>query len=972
MSATHFFKLLITKRNRVVSIITQACKSVALSLEITALRWLAACRNLLDRTYFHRITEEQLPIRNAREGLVINCMGNVDLSNPGQYENDLASLRELLENADLSLAHTNGAAHEENGEVLQLLQRSGVTLLAGDRMINARILHTEFGRIGIMTYERYYKAARTSHIKLELMRCLLALKKKQADYIIVYVGNRMRRGKIGPREARLYRLLSHMGADYIIGVTPNRRSAGTTYRKQGGGIGRSVYSLGSFLSGNGRNSPRRVILRLKLRNINGKLQLFFETYFPYYRTEEAGFVSLLREDERLSGDVARAALAGTEQEMRRIRPANRAFTVGEMMELLHASLPEECRYLSEFSVGKVCARSFEVMPGDVFFFREPFQDPNDLEPVNPRRRLRIARKAAKKGTLLLVSFQKPPFACRYVQMENVMEAHIKVCAFLRSQFRMRTIGITGSIGKTSTKDMLAEVMRMRYRTVKSERNSNVQVKIGMNLQKRDSSCDIFIQEIGGGRPGGASRHARMVLPDVTVVTNIGDAHIGNFGCREKLMENKLQITEGMTEQGVLYLNGDDPLLVTARPGCKTVFYAVHNKQADYYVEDLAEEGFSTVFSIVHHGRKVQVRLNVLGEYNVLNAVCCYAIGKQFDIPEEDILLGLTHFRPSGIRQNLVEVCGRSFFMDCYNASSESVKSSMEVLTKIAIEPGKKRIAVLGDITGMGELTEEIHRDIGHTLLHYPVDRIVLFGDSVRYTQQVLQENGVDCLHVNTRQELNHTLERLIDVGDVAMFKGSSKMLLEQSVDMVYGTRMTDQRLLDEAEFRQVRKGSVTYNLFGTYATAVAYSARRSRGRQAHVAAKVGSIPVVNIGPAFTKRNVVKVQLPATIRHIGSRAFFGCRYLEQVQLPPSLKYIGRSAFRNCRSLRRIDLPQGLLHIDAKAFWGCSGLTEITIPDSVVQIGPDAFKNCEGVTIWCSQGSYAQRYLEEEQIPYVLNR
>ena len=271
---------------------------------------------------------------------------------------------------------------------------------------------------------------------------------------------------------------------------------------------------------------------------------------------------------------------------------------------------------------------------------------------------------------------------------------------------------------------------------------------------------------------------------------------------------------------------------------------------------------------------------------------------------------------------------------------------------------------------MGELTEEIHRAIGHTLLHYPVDRIILFGDSVRYTRQVLQENGVDCLHVTTRQELNHALEQLIDVGDVAMFKGSSKMLLEQSVDMVYGTRMTDQRLLDEAEYRRVRKGSVAYNLFGTYATVVSYSARGSRGRQFHVAAKVGSIPVVNIGPAFTKCDAVKVQLPATIRHIGSRAFFGCRYLEQVQLPPSLKYIGSSAFRNCRSLRRIDLPQGLLHIDAKAFWGCSGLTEITIPDSVVQIGPDAFKNCEGVTICCSLGSYAQRYLEEEQIPYVL--
>ena len=972
MSAKHFLNLVLKKRNRVVSIIVRDYKALILSLEITVLYWLAVLQNLLDKSYFNRITEEQVAIQNPDGGLVINCMGDVDLSNTKGYQQDLASIRGLLGKADLSLAHVTGASDDNKKAAVQLLDGYGIKLLSSEYMIQPQILHTEFGGIGIVTYERFREAARTSHVKVELMRCLLVLKARKADYIIVYVGNRMRSGGITSKEAKLYRLMSRMGADYIVGVTPNCRDSGSTYLKRDGRVARSVYSLGTFLSNNKKISHRRVVLRLKLRRINGQLCLFHETYFPYYRISRYGLVSLIQGNERyLSKEKARDCLAETENEMRRIRPANRAFTIGKMMELIHTPLPEEYQYLAEFSVGKVCSRSFEVMPGDVFFFREPFEDPNDLEPVNPRMRLRIPKRVAKQGAMLLISFQKLPFACRCVVTDNAMEAHIKVCAYLRNQFQMHTIGITGSIGKTSTKDMLAEVMKMRYHTVKSERNSNVQVKIGMNLQKLDSSCDVFIQEIGGGRPGGASRHARMIRPEVTVVTNIGDAHIGNFGSREKLMENKLQIIEGMTDQGVLYLNGDDPLLVTARPKCKTVFYAVRNKKADYYVENLTERGASTFFTIVHGQHKARVRLNVLGEYNVLNAVCCFAIGEQFKIPEKDILQGLTHFHTTGIRQNLVRVCGRKFFMDCYNASSESVKSSMEVLTKIAIEPGKKRIAVLGDITGMGDLTEKIHQDIGQTLMRYPVDQVVLYGDSVKYTQEVLEEHGIDSLRFTNRKELNHTLEQLVDEGDVVLFKGSSKMLLEQSVDMVYGTRLTDQRLLDESEYRRVRKKGVTYDLFGTYATVSAYTPDRSGKGIVRVSDMVGSIPVVNIGPAFTGRNVVEVQIPASIRHIASNAFKGCNRLKKLQLPRSLKFIGNYAFQDCCGLCQMDLPKGLLHIGAGAFQGCTGLTEITIPDSVVQIGKNAFKTGGKLTIRCSQGSYAQQYLKEANIPYVID-
>lgn len=961
MKVARVIKLLVRKRNRIISVVMQIYRKWTLALSIAWIRLLAVILNGIDPKTAGCISETEIAGEPDRNTLTVNCMGAVEPDGKEHYQRDLSPVADILQAADVSLAI---AAGEADSALNRLLCENGIALLPSDSTINSRIYRTAVGSVGILSFERYQQGKPETPDKVQIMRSILMLRRKKADYIIAYVHGGAGDSSENYGGSLLYKILSQMGVDYIVGVVPDRRDSGSTYLKPDGSIARSVYSLGTFLTGDREKSPKRVIIRLKLGIYQGKLQLAEETYFPLYHLEDAGLVSLLeRQTCLLPTDQVKKYRAEIEDEMRRIRPADRVLTIGRIMQLTGVQLPERYRYLADFSAGKICGRYSEVMPGDVFFFREPYQDPNDAGSPGPWRRLVTAGAAVNKGAMLLFTFRPLPFSCVSVMCDSVSEAYIAVCAHIRRQCDIKTIAITGSIGKTSTKDMLAEVMRMRYNTVKSERNANVQVAIGENLQRINSACQVFIQEVGGGRRGGASRNSRMVLPEVSVVTNIGDAHIGNFGSKEKLMENKLQIVEGMPADGILYLNADDALLSQVRPSRTTVFYAVHNRDADYYVENLTTSGGHCAFDIVHGESRTPVKLHVLGEYNVLNAVCCFAIGRQFGIPEADIAAGLSHFQPTGIRQNLMEVCGRKLFMDCYNASSDSVKSALEILSQIHIEPGKKRIAVIGDITGTGAMSEEIHTDIGHIIPNYPVDHVLLYGTEVKHTYEVLKDSGIHVMHILKREELNQMLRKLVNPGDVAMFKGSSKMLLEYSVDMVFGTRLTDQRLQDEREYKRVQNGSVLYDLYANYGTAEKYAPQRSGERRIHIASRVGGIEIVNMGRALQGRNIAEVDLPDSIRHISAEAFRRCTQLTVVRLPKRLKYIGNRAFRDCRSLREVVIPENVMHIGTGAFAGCSGLRKVTLPASVVQIGKDAFAGCENCQFICPPGSYAEQYLQD---------
>ena len=901
--------------------------------------------------------------------VVINCMGCTDLrSDPAHIERDIKSIQTILRAADVSLTSTRFGKRntERYRKIRQILKKNRILNVShGNQMIHSQMYRTDAGMIAVMSYVQN-SMSKKRYLRIRLVREYRILKQLGADYVILYVDGKLQT-KVSDKKKRLYNLLLKAGIDYIVGIVPNVCDSGVTALQKNRSVSRAVYSLGTGLSDRTTVPANRAIIRLKLRAVNGKLQAYEEAYYPLRYHAKQGFRDLMKaETEKKRADLN--ALAEIERSLPRIRRVDKIITVGTIVDVIGATLPEKYAYIKDFSVGRIAARPFHHKPGDVYIRWQPHTDPNDADTYE--RRVKEARKSTLKAAkidMFIVSYKDFNLDVPHVVVENAMEAHIAVGTYLRKQHDVRCVAITGSIGKTSTKDMLAEVMKLQYTTVKSEKNENIHSKISLALQRITSDCEVYIQELGGGRPGGASRHSRMVLPEATVVTNIGDAHIGNFyGDQVALMKNKLHIIDGMPEDGIIYLNGDDPLLATAEPGCTKILYAVHNKNADYYADNIVVQGNCTYFDIVHGDHRVPACVNVPGEHNVLNAVCSFAIGKQFGIPEDMIVKGLGNFTTHGIRQNVVNACGMRLFFDCYNASSGSVESSIKTLLDIEIPEHGRRIAVVGDITGLGDLAESTHKEIAYTLIENPADIYIFYGSNTKFTYEIVKEHGFEAYYTSDYEELCNMLAKKAKPGDAVMAKGSSKMKLEYAFDRAFGTRSFDGAMLEEGVYLRTHVGGVSYNLFKTHATAIRPTQNK---RNVTVKAKIGTVAVEAIATTFQSDMMETLVLPNTIRHIGTRAFDGSKNLQKVDGLTNVKYIGRAAFRGCSSLTVLELPNTLTHIGSEAFNGCTALKKLHLPGSVAQIGEKAFENCPDLQITCEAGSYAEAYLKENQIAYT---
>ena len=625
------------------------------------------------------------------------------------------------------------------------------------------------------------------------------------------------------------------------------------------------------------------------------------------------------------------------------RTKDRMLTVGGLCEAVQAALPAEYGYLKDVTVDTIRTHWQDMHRGDVFFFNEPYNDVNDVYEKPLSIQLLMVKKALARGCIFVFSYVPLDPAIPHVVLDSPMESHIALCAKLRQAYPLRTVGITGSIGKTSTKDMLYLVLSEQFITNKNLRNTNTQVHIGLHIQDFKEWQEIFIQEIAGGRVGGASRHSRMVLPEAAVVTNIGDAHIGNHGSREALMRNKLGIRDGLIEDGILYLNGDDPLLSQIRDDDRIRFFAIDNHDADYYADNIVQTGGTTSFEIVSGEHRVPVTLHVLGNHNVLNAVCCYAIARQFGMQDEQIVRGLAKFHTAGVRQNLITISDIDLYVDCFNASSESVSSALDTLD--SYDAKGRKIAVLGDVTGGAQLTDQTHQKIGAMLPQHKIDILFCYGPKSKIVYQAAQEAGIRAYHITKPAELEKHLRETMQPGDFVLFKGSSKMKMAEVIDDLFGTMLSEQMYTDTIKIKEMEEGDVHYRVCPSFATAESCS------------------------PALTT-----VSLPAEVGHkklynIAEQAFSGHPSLRRIALH-GVRHIGAGAFEHCAKLEEVTETEHLRYIAEGAFRGCTALRKLHLGSQITQIEDNAFEGCEALLVVCPADSVAARYCEAHGIPCTV--
>lgn len=768
---------------------------------------------------------------------------------------------------------------------------------------------------------------------------------------------------------RMAQELADAGADYIVGSHTHSVQPHDLITARDGRIVPAAWSMGNFVTSELMSVSRSTgILQIELTRQNGKVRVTGETFIPCYIPDSACGLSYPVLPERSITGEGKQAMQMKEaiKKVKGIFTKNGNMT-GEWIltkKNICAALGLPAPAVDEVYTKLEYAR--DAGQGCVALVRTRAFDPYIY--TSPEECERLADLAVSKGAkLLLTDRQIKDYPCLVVP--EPFEAFQTIIATIRRKFTGHVVGVTGSIGKTSTTGMVNAVVSSKYKTFSNLHNANSAIFAAKLIQQLTPEYGAYVQEIMETPPYGlAGMIAKMVQPEVAIVTVVGTSHMQALGSQERIRETCLSVVEGLREDGTLILNGDDPF--QKDPGCKqkVLYYAIENKDADYRAEHISGGENGMEFEVVYDGQRVPVKIACYGLHNVMDALAAFAAGKCIGMTDAEVVRGLASFRTAGIRQNVVKYGGQTMFLDCYNAAAESMQSSFNSFAMIPVRNGGRRIAVLGDIKETGKKDEEIHANVGRMLAASNVDIAVCYGDSaaiIADTAKALCRKEI--IWSNDFDTVKNWLMQNITVNDVLLFKGSRGMALERFADALTGTWFyeMDEGLIAGSRLKTVN--NLTYRVYADHATLVSKDAGAP---DVTIEAYVDGKPVTGIersvfsGSKYTE----SVTLPDTLRNIRYCAFCKMNKLKTVTTTPSVRIIDNSAFSTCANLRTVEIAEGCTHLGYRAFGNCKALEKITIPATVRQIGGECFLNCEKLTIHGKAGSYAQQYARGHSIPF----
>lgn len=373
----------------------------------------------------------------------------------------------------------------------------------------------------------------------------------------------------------------------------------------------------------------------------------------------------------------------------------------------------------------------------------------------------------------------------WIQVEDTKKALQDIGRWYRRRLSLPIIGITGSVGKTTTREMVAAALSARRRVFKTPGNYNSQVGVPVTLSKIGGSDEIAVIELGMSEPGEMTVIARIACPDMAVITNIGVTHIGQLGSQENIYREKMSIQDGLKPGGTLILNGDDPWLARAgaKEGCSTVYYGT-GEHCDYRAEEIRIKDGYPSFTAVCPGKKVPVKLRVMGKHQVGNALAALAVAHLNGVPLAKAAKALEQFKGYKGRQQRWEVDGITLIDDTYNASPDSMKAAVDILSSLV--NADRRIAVLADMKELGEEALKYHAEVGAHVGASRVDLLITYGQLAAEIQKEAKRcrSDLHTLHFENRDELEAYLLKEVCRGDAVLLKGSNSMKLGEVAEHV--------------------------------------------------------------------------------------------------------------------------------------------------------------------------------------------
>lgn len=579
---------------------------------------------------------------------------------------------------------------------------------------------------------------------------------------------------------------------------------------------------------------------------------------------------------------------------------------------------------------------------------------------------KYAKMAVEKGAKGIIT-TKPREGYKGIVVEKPLYAFVQIIANIRKQFPdAKTVCITGSIGKTTTTQMMYSVLEGHFNTHRSTGSANNFRYTGKNVQKLEAKHTAYVQETQEGPPYMCAKYlSLMTQPDVAIITRVASSHMEDFGSIDRIRESCVAISEGMGPNGILIMNADDPEQMKAKVNVKKLTYGIDAKDADFRATNIEETIEGIKFNVQYATKSVPVKLNMLGIHNVHNALAVFAAGKQYGLSDEKIVAGLGKYKTSGIRQNLVKINGVYYYLDCYNSAYESIESSIKSID--ALKGNNKRIAVLGDVMSIGEDSPKYHEKIGEFLASRHMDMIFFYGNEMKYAyDKYIEITGDESKAWWTADEDQLVAKMKSDIkkGDLVFVKGSHGMKLELVMDRVCGTYYHEEFLVWDFIAKNVENDKMRYT---NYVDHITINKIKTDEKDLVIPDKLDGIVVTGLNRAVSNRkaNLETLVIPEGVRNMRNSCFFKCEKLKKVTLPASLDRMEDYSFGRCTALEEIEIPEGVYHIGDKVFLGCKSLKKLRLPRSIEEIGFAIFSETNGLTLEVYKGSAAEKYFSNPQ-------
>jgi len=396
-------------------------------------------------------------------------------------------------------------------------------------------------------------------------------------------------------------------------------------------------------------------------------------------------------------------------------------------------------------------------------------------------------QAVEKGAKAVIT-QYPyidvPNGIPVILVDNTLTALQDIAAFHRKKFNIPVVAITGSTGKTTTKDMIYYVLSQRYHVLRTEGNLNNEIGLPHTLLRLSNAHQIAVLEMGMSGFGEIHRMAEIALPQVGVITNIGVSHIEKLGSRENILKAKLEMFDFFASDGIAVLNGDDELLQTVKEHFPFhIEYYGTSDQAKYRANDIDTSSDEKIsYKVEIEGSQHSIEINVLGRHNVYNSLAAIAVGRLFGLELDEIQNGLKMFKPGAMRLNIINMSdGLKVIDDAYNASPDSMVAALAILSQ---SKGNRKIAVLGDMLEMGSYSEKAHRDVGSAVAEYGIDILITRGEASKIIGEQAKQYGMDEKNVYNcpcNKDVIELLSTMVQKGDTILVKGSRGMRMEEIV-----------------------------------------------------------------------------------------------------------------------------------------------------------------------------------------------